>query len=283
MAVVVAPGTYVIAVSGGVDSVSLLHMLQAQPDLNLIVAHFDHGIRTDSQDDARLVEQLAIEYNLPFETVREELGTGASEELARTRRYAFLRGLAKKHGGQIMTAHHAGDVVETVAINLHRGTGWRGLAVLDSDIVRPLVDMNKSELLAYATNHELRWHEDSTNQNEAYLRNRLRRQLLTLDEDDKRQLLALHAAQKDIKRQIDHELRLLLGDGPTYSRYFFTQLDETVGLEAVRFITAGKLTRPQQRAALLAIKTMKAGNTYQAGSSVEITFTTRILTVKLVK
>jgi len=88
---------YVVAVSGGVDSAVLLDILSKKPGLDLIVAHFDHGIRDDSKSDAIFVANLAKEYNLPFETKREELGSDVSEEKARDRRYEFLRAVAKKH------------------------------------------------------------------------------------------------------------------------------------------------------------------------------------------
>src|SRR5690606_41547248 len=110
------------AVSGGIDSVVLLDMLSHVPGLKLVVTHFDHGIRPDSAQDAVFVEELAAHYGLPFETKRVELGTKASEELARRHRYAFLRDVAARYNAKIITAHHADDVIETVAINHIRGT-----------------------------------------------------------------------------------------------------------------------------------------------------------------
>ena len=114
--------TYVVAVSGGVDSVVLLDVFSKIKHHTLVVAHFDHGIRTDSVHDARFVEALAKKHTLTFETLREELGADASEEKARDRRYAFLRSVAKKYDGRIVTAHHSDDAVETIAINMSRGT-----------------------------------------------------------------------------------------------------------------------------------------------------------------
>lgn len=274
---------YVVAVSGGVDSVVLLHMLTRSPDLEMIVAHFDHGIRDTSADDATFVESLAKQYDLPFVSKREELGSQASEELARTRRYAFLRSVAKDYDAQIVTAHHADDAVETVAINLTRGTGWRGSAVLDSDIRRPLLDMTKEEIIAYAQTHKLVWHDDVTNESDAYLRNRIRRKTSTLDDDTKRQLLGLRAHQIDLKHTIDSEVQRLIGEGPQYSRYFFTYAQHTAALECLRSITDSQLTRPQQIRALLAIKTSPAGAQYQAGSGIVFRFTSRNFEVELIK
>jgi len=275
--------TYIIAVSGGVDSVVLLDMLSKLKDHTLIVAHFDHGIREESSLDADFVGRLAETYGHVFETLREELGPGASEDRARTRRYAFLRSVAKKHNGRIVTAHHTDDVVETIAINFTRGTGWRGLAVLDSDIIRPILHMTKAELIDYAERRGLGWREDSTNASDVYLRNRIRMQAKKLDIDIKRQLLALRAQQIDSKQQIEKDIVKLIGDGPLYSRYFFTHVHTRVAVECLRQLTKGQLTRPQLERVLLAIKTAQPKSSYQAGSGLTFDFSTRNFSLTLLK
>lgn len=273
---------YILAVSGGVDSVVLLHMLSQQSDLELIIAHFDHGIRDNSAADAEFVSELAKKHNLQFETKREELGKEASEEMARDRRYEFLRAVAKKHSARIITAHHVDDVIESIAINLSRGTGWRGLAVLDSDITRPLTHLTKSEIVSYAKKHKLDWHEDSTNSSDKYLRNRIRQQTNKLNDDTKRQLLALWVNQKSLKQSIDAEVASLVGDGPNYSRHFFTHIDQSTGLECLRYIVNARLTRPQMVKALHKIKTALPNKTYQAGGGVKLNFTSRNFVVELI-
>jgi len=281
--VVSAKKRLVVAVSGGVDSVALLDMLAKANTHELVVAHFDHGIREDSGEDAAFVAKLASTYNVRFETKREELGKGASEELARSRRYAFLREVAGKHQATIVTAHHAGDIVETVAINLTRGTGWRGLAVLDSDVFRPLLHLTKTDITTYAADHNLSWHEDSTNSSDAYLRNRIRRKTKSLTDDQTLQILALRAEQVGIKHRIDDEVKQLVGDGPEYSRYFFSHVDPVAARECLRYITRGALTRPQLGRALIAIKTAKAGSIFEAGSGVRFRFTSRNFSIELIK
>lgn len=266
---------YIVAVSGGVDSVALLDMMARLPQHELIVAHFDHGIRPDSADDADFVRRLAEAHGLPFELRREELGPDASEELARMRRYAFLRELADRHDARIVTAHHADDVVETVAINMHRGTGWRGLAVLDSDIARPLLDMTKAQLAEYARQEKLEWREDSTNADTKYLRNRIRQSVKHLSADDKRCILALRHEQAARKKLIKEEVARLVGKGPQYRRYFFTHIPTQVALECLRYITNAKLTRPQLQKALLAIKTAHAGTQTHIGNGLTLYFTSR--------
>lgn len=274
---------FILAISGGVDSVVLLDVFAKKPELNLIVAHFDHGIRPDSADDAKFVEDLAKKYQLPFVMKAEKLGESASEDLARRRRYCFLRDLAKKHHAKIVTAHHADDVVETVAINLSRGTGWRGLASMDSDIIRPFVDITKHEIIDYANNRRLQWREDSTNGANNYLRNQIRIKLKKVNDDEKRQILGLWSAQKSLKKQINAETKRLIGDGPEYSRYFFTHIDETSAMECLRTATKELLTRPQLKKAIYAIKTAKPQKVYQAGSGVLLKFSSRIFTVELIK
>lgn len=272
---------FVVAVSGGVDSVALLDMMARRGQDDIVVAHVDHGIRPDSFHDARFVEQLARSYRLPFETIRYELGPEASEETARRARYDFLRRIAEKYDARIVTAHHGDDVVESIAIHLVRGTGWRGLATHDSDIVRPLLEVNKTALLAYAKRRGLSWREDATNQSDAYLRNRIRRHLAELPEDHKAQLRALRKAQLEYKDAIDAEVRAVIGTGPNYSRYFFTHIPEAVALECLRTITDARLTRPQRARVLHAIKTAAPGSRMQAGGGVTVQFTTRQFSVAL--
>jgi tRNA(Ile)-lysidine synthase len=276
---------YLVAVSGGVDSVVLLDQLVKAGEHELIVAHFDHGIRDDSAADARFVEALAARYHLPFESIREELGEKASEERARQRRYHFLREMAKKHHATIVTAHHGDDVIETIAINLRRGTGWRGLAVLQAqDIIRPLLTMTKQELLAYALDQRLEWVEDSTNTSEAYLRNRLRRRLMVqLPPKDRRKLQDLWQQQLVLRKQIDEQVYQLISDGE-HSRYLLTHADESSAAELLRAavleVAGASPTRPQLQRALIAIKTARPHTTYEIGGGVRLRFTPRTFIVE---
>ncbi len=270
----------VVAVSGGIDSVALLHMLSQQfPDEQFIVAHFDHGIRADSSEDARFVRGLAKKYNYEFAVKREELGEQASEELARHRRYDFLRSVAEKNDAPLIVAHHLDDLVETVAINFTRGTGWRGLTPFSAVVERPLLHMTKEELLNYAQRHSLEWREDPTNAKNIYLRNRLRRKIQDLPEMEKREIHALHAQQRQLREDIRCEVAKLMGDGPTYERYLVGNVSGPVAMECLRYVTKGKLTRPQLARLLHAVKVAKAGAVYQAGNGISVRFTTRYFTV----
>lgn len=277
---------YVVAVSGGIDSVVLLHMLQAEGNHELIVAHFDHGIRDDSAADARFVAALAQRYGVPYASERVELGPGASEETARRYRYDFLQRVATEYQATIVTAHHADDVVETIALNLERGTGWRGLAVLDRpSVVRPLIHQTKQQLYDYALAQRLEWVEDSTNAEDTYTRNRLRRQIVrTLSVDQRAAVRALRDKQCAIKRAVDHELDNILPVSGDYERYVFIMVDDDVAYELLRAVVmrAGGPSplRAQAERALLAIKTARAGSAHDVGDGTRLRFTRRTFVVE---
>jgi tRNA(Ile)-lysidine synthase len=263
---------YIVAVSGGVDSVALLDMLAKQGGHELVVAHFDHGIRPESDGDARFVEGLAHKYNLPFELRREELGKDASEEVARDRRYAFLRELAKKHRAEIVTAHHLDDLVETIVINIERGTGWRGLAVLNAgDISRPLLQKTKLDIYTYALTHGLEWVEDETNLTYTYHRNQVRRRMYGLSLDSKQRLFNLRAKQAGLSSEIDSEAAHL-NEVWASKRYPYCMINQPEAIEILRTETKGQLTRPQLKALWLAVKTAKPGKKYESGNGILITF-----------
>jgi len=236
----VRPGKYVIAVSGGVDSVVLLHMLVRTPEVQLIVAHFDHGIRTDSIEDRRFVAQLAKAYKLPFIYDEGRLGNRASEATAREARYAFLQEVQKKSGAHaIITAHHQDDVIETAILNLLRGTGRKGLSSLRStdSFVRPLLGVPKTELITYAKAHNLKWREDSTNSDETYVRNYVRHNLVPkLTSKQRKELLLYITRMHDVNHNIDMELANHLHMQPEttqLNRRYFIQLPHSIAKEVL--------------------------------------------------
>lgn len=209
---------YVIAVSGGVDSVVLLHYLVSQnakrkTQNSFIVAHFDHGIREDSKDDAVFVEELARSYGLEYISQRVELGEGASEADAREARYAFLFSVMQNIGAEaIVTAHHEDDVVETMLVNLLRGTSPRGLVGFScKNIVRPFLTKPKTWILEYAQEHQLEWREDSTNADQDYLRNYIRLSLRPLlHESDLTKLLRIRSELTEKYIEIDNLIGKLI-------------------------------------------------------------------------
>lgn len=245
MNIELAPGKYVIAVSGGVDSVVLLHLLAqmaANPEskLQLVVAHFDHGIRPDSSEDRKLVQELANSYGLPFVYDQVSLGPKASEAVAREARYKFLHAVSKAVGADaIIMAHHQDDLLETIIINLLRGTKSRGLSSLRSTktLIRPLLQFNKKQIRAYAAAHKLTWHEDSTNDDEAYLRNYIRKQIMPRLSPAARTQLLEHsekaAALNDAINVLTKEYLGAQPDADALDRTSYCELPEEVAREVL--------------------------------------------------
>jgi tRNA(Ile)-lysidine synthase len=196
-------GKYIVAVSGGVDSMVLLNMLSNLPNIELIVAHFNHGIRPEATEDEKLVRNIAKRLGLKFEVGYGRLGKNASEETARKARYKFLNEIKKKHKAKsIITAHHQDDLIETAILNLLRGTGRRGLVAMSMNekILRPLLNYPKADILKYAKDHKLQWREDKTNTDETYLRNYVRRKLMpNLSVGQRKEVL------KNIKKTLELE------------------------------------------------------------------------------
>ena len=240
MRVELQPGTYVVAVSGGVDSVSLLHVLAQLPGVKLTVAHFDHGIRADSAEDRKLVQALARRYGLPFVFQEGHLGPSASEATARDARYGFLQDVRKTvDADAIITAHHQDDVLETAIINMLRGTGRKGVTALSSHrhLVRPLLHVPKDDVRAYAKEQGLVWREDSTNQDTVILRNYVRKLILPkLGPKGRQQLLSHIGHLRVLNRAIDNDLLLYLhvqSSRQVLDRHHFVQLPHAVAREVM--------------------------------------------------
>ena len=190
-----APGSHVLcAVSGGADSVCLLHWLRAQAvsgGFALTAAHFDHQLRgAESQRDAAFVQRLCEDWGVPCEEGAGDVsgeaarqGTGI-EETARRLRYAFLERTAEEVGADVIaTAHNADDNVETLLLHLIRGSGLQGLTGIRprrGALVRPLLTTTRAEILDYLAENALTHVEDSTNADTAYTRNKLRREVIPL-------------------------------------------------------------------------------------------------------
>lgn len=210
MEVLLNPGTYVVAVSGGVDSVVLLDLLSKESGGRLIVAHYDHGIRKDSHKDREFVHKLAESCGLPFVFDEGNLGAKASEATAREARYKFLHKVRESAGAKaIVTAHHEDDVVETAILNMLRGTGRKGLASLQDTkmLKRPLLKYTKKQIKDYATKHKLKWREDPTNASPNYLRNRIRAQIVPkLSANQRKQLLSYIERGKQINKELDENI-----------------------------------------------------------------------------
>jgi tRNA(Ile)-lysidine synthase len=177
-----APGRYVIAVSGGADSIVLLDIFATAGNrgYDLTVAHVDHGLRPESASDADFVAKAAARYGLPIEQHAAGLGQ-ASEAAARAVRHEWLEETRVDIGAlAVLTAHHQDDLLETSLLNLARGSGRLGLAPMATSptILRPLMNLTRADLRHYASEHQIAWREDSTNADISNPRNFLRHQLL---------------------------------------------------------------------------------------------------------
>ena len=182
------------AVSGGADSVCLLHLVRALGDVECLCAHYDHGLRGEaSREDAAFVETLCRAWGIPFYT---ETGNAASyagetgqslETAARELRYAFLRRTAARCGAdRIATGHNRDDNAETILFRMARGTGLRGLCGIPAEregIVRPLLAVSREEIRSYLAERSIPWREDETNAEDAAARNRVRHHVLPALED----------------------------------------------------------------------------------------------------
>jgi tRNA(Ile)-lysidine synthase len=183
-----------VAVSGGIDSVALVHALleiAGGNRLKLSIGHVNHGLRgSESEADQRAVSELAEQLGLPFWARRvdpEQRRSDCSsrerptlQEAARTLRYQALREMAAEADCQrLATAHTADDQAETVLLRLLRGSGPDGLAGIperspDDVVVRPMLHVSRQEIESYAATRGFLWREDRSNSSSAYARNRLR-------------------------------------------------------------------------------------------------------------
>lgn len=187
-----APGeTVVAALSGGADSVALLHALHsAAPRMGfrVVAAHLDHGLRAGSGADAafcrNLCERLGVSVHMGSADVRgrarrEHAGL---EDAARKERYAFLRKVAWQEGAAaVALGHTRDDQAETLLLRLLRGSGSAGLGSIRArrgDLIRPLLAISRADVLAHLAAHGLDWREDASNADLAIARNRVRHELL---------------------------------------------------------------------------------------------------------
>ena len=218
------PGDLIIvAVSGGPDSVCLLHLLHDLKDelkSGLVVAHYEHGLRPDEDEsETKFVLRLAASMNLPCETEKalflKKAETASIEEKARDARYAFLEKVREKWRAQkIAVAHNLNDQAETVIMRLLRGSALPGLAGIppyrDHKIIRPLIEIQRKEILSYLSSRDLSFVTDSSNVETRYLRNEIRLKLMPLLQTYQPRLIEhlgqLSEVLRDENRYIEQEV-----------------------------------------------------------------------------
>ena len=186
----IQPGDSVVcAVSGGADSVALLwalYLLREKLDFSLSAAHFNHGLRGEESDrDQAFVEELCSRYDIPLHigTGNVQPGNKGLEAAARDARYAFLESIP----GKIATAHTADDNCETVLMHMIRGTGLKGLGGISpvrGNVIRPMLTVTREEVESFLQEYHLSHIEDSSNQTDVFLRNRIRHRLMPLLQEE---------------------------------------------------------------------------------------------------
>ncbi|MDD2203527.1 MAG: tRNA lysidine(34) synthetase TilS [Bacilli bacterium] len=180
----------VAGISGGPDSMALLHLLLKLRDetgVKIICAHVNHNVREVSEQEAIDLERFCNEHNVIFELMKiNEYGTDNFENYARIKRYSFFEELITKYNAQYLTtAHHGDDLIETIIMRIVRGSTFKGYAgfkkVIDRKkykILRPLITITKEELINYCNVHNLKFAEDITNLDDVHTRNRYRKYML---------------------------------------------------------------------------------------------------------
>ena len=190
-----------VGVSGGADSVCLLHLLwrlSGEMPFQLLAVHVDHGVREDSAKDAAYVEQLCSELNIPFYLQKVDMNGYAkerglsAEEAGRQLRYtAYNEALSqyrhKEEVCKIAVAHNANDRAETMLFHIFRGSGLKGFASIRpvrGEVIRPLLCLEREEIEQYLAEQRLEYCHDSTNEEDEYTRNRIRHHILPYAEQE---------------------------------------------------------------------------------------------------
>ncbi len=176
-----------VGYSGGADSTCLLHLLK-RAEVDIVAGHLNHGQRPEADREQKLCEAFCQEMDIPFATGRADVpGMAADlkiglEEAGRNARYAFFRQAAFRLSCRLVaTAHTRSDQVETILLNLARGSGLSGLSGIPArreNIVRPLLPFSRSETRAYCEQHGLWFHDDPANEDLSFSRARVRHRIL---------------------------------------------------------------------------------------------------------
>lgn len=180
----------ILAVSGGVDSMVLLHMVErSHPRAHIVIAHYNHSLRWEESDgDEALVRATATRLGIRYEVGQWDISVMAKAEkmsiemIARRERYTFFEEVRMRYGGRyILIAHHASDQAETILMHLIKWGKSRwlsGMPTLSGYIYRPLLSLSKRDILEYAEMHSISYREDSSNMSDIYERNRIRHDIL---------------------------------------------------------------------------------------------------------
>lgn len=277
----------------------LLDILSKNPKHELVIAHYDHGIRDDSAEDRKIVEKARDKYGCVFEYEEGSLGPESNEANAREARYKFLRKQLKKHSADaIVAAHHQDDALETLLINIIRGTGRRGVLKETKEIKRPMLATTKAEIIEYAKANNINWREDSTNSDNRHLRNYVRNVLIPLmkkqDPESIDYLLDSSTSLSDANADIQEELDLIVEENTIVEesrviipRQWLIMLPNEVGREVLYEIARRldkniELSRKNIEAMLVFSKTSIPGKTHQLKKGVVVKSKKETISLELV-
>lgn len=182
--------TIVIGVSGGPDSMALLHLmikLREKIKITIICAHINHNVRSESINEQKFVESICLQNNIIFETmtIKEYSGDNFHHEARQLRYDYFKKTLLKYKAQYLLTAHHGDDLIETVLMRIVRGaslSGYSGFTKVSNwdgyKIIRPLIHVTKSEIVEYCKNNKISYVIDKSNLKDKYTRNRFRKYII---------------------------------------------------------------------------------------------------------
>ncbi len=179
----------VVGVSGGPDSIALLHMLQKNTNKKIVCAHVNHNVRKESQEEEEYLREYCNENHLIFEVMKiKKYSENNFENEARKKRYDFYEKILKKYNSHtLFLAHHGDDLIETVLMKIIRGSNLEGYAGIkmysfleNYTIIRPLIGLSKKEILNYNKSNKLKYYIDKTNKDTTYTRNRIRKNITPL-------------------------------------------------------------------------------------------------------
>ena len=188
----------VIALSGGTDSMALLHLLirlREEKNINIVCAHVNHNLRVESEDEKIFVENYCKENNLIFEYMKiENYENGFNENVARKKRYIFFDNIVNKYKSKyLLTAHHGDDLIETILMRISRGSnlkGYSGFGIISDrknyKLVKPLIYYTKDDIELYLKENNIPYVIDNTNLKDEYTRNRYRHNILPFLKEENR-------------------------------------------------------------------------------------------------
>ncbi len=188
--------TVVVGVSGGPDSMALLHLLsliKKEADIFIVCAHVNHNVRSESEREKDFLQSYCDNNQILFETMKiDDYGDDNFHNEARTKRYAYFNKVVRKYGAQyLFTGHHADDLIETILMRIARGSTLRGYSgfskvvnMADYKIVRPFISITKNEIILYNKKNNIRYVQDESNNEDKYTRNRYRKYLLPFLKDE---------------------------------------------------------------------------------------------------